>query len=488
MNFLKLLSVFLFFGMCLTGTFAGILPNNCSHLTGEEYTTCNSILEDSTLLREQKEYLYINVLEKQGELGSFDFVWNWNKNIFWTEPPKSVGVENDGIIKDAWVKIVAVEKSYFDLDETLWFVLPRGKIFVDYSYRIEIPSEKIPGDCATHYYLEEEMSKLQTNLDGVFLGNQKISEYDSSALNKEEILFESVLEVKTRLRIVHWREKKYCPTPFEWDCYTVCEKDSTSYAENGLLLKDSFGAVATVQNSNIEIFAEDSPALKKVIIFIESNELLNGFELHTKNNSFFLSETVFDLGILNSETIFVTKKKSSSKKMNGFVEFDYNATENMKRIVLGTTELENCFYRTYLDFEKTQVPCNITYLKKPFLRIETDKNSYDFNENTVVEIILTDENEKGLGGETVFLSAGKITNSAKTETDGEIDFTVPAHETKGIIIASFKGNKEHGSIEAVKRIALNKEDTESTGINAGVFFAIYYVVFLVGKKIFTGVI
>jgi hypothetical protein len=467
---------------------AGVLPANCSHLTESLAVDCSVILGDSMLSVEEKEDLYLNILADQGELGSFGFAWNFNEGIAWNGNPNSAVPVSDGVIRNAWVKIVGVSRSYFDLNKSEWFVSPVGQVLTEHNYRVEVPSGTLSGDCATYYELEYENAVFRVRLNGFDLGTNRISNYGVSEVNGLRVSFEGTLTVNTRLKIVHYAERLYKPFPWEWSWYTLCEYDRTSYQNNQVSVSDFFVAKTSVQNIEVETFVEENEGLSKLFVFVESGEPINFFGLSAGGSSFGCSETFFDLSSTDRETIFVSKNYEKTCKSRGFVVFDLNNFEGVRSFVLGAVSLENCFYTAITDFDEFAVPCNLIKLKEPVLVVETDSNSYDFGETVNASVLLLSENGLPLTGKRVVLRAGENNLIINTGFDGTALFSFPAQNSFGLITATFEGDKEYRSAEAVKRFALTKKDSADLGIDATIFFGAYYFVFLIGKKFLTGVL
>ena len=117
---------------------ASVLPGNCAQFSGEAQQDCQNILGDAGLSLAEKEDLYLNLVANQGRLPAHDFAWNWNNNISWASPPSSVVPMSNGIIKNAWVKVVAVDKSFFDLNAQQWFFAPSGRVLAEKEYNFAV--------------------------------------------------------------------------------------------------------------------------------------------------------------------------------------------------------------------------------------------------------------------------------------------------------------------------------------------------------------
>jgi len=472
-------------------TGASILPNDCNQFSDWKQEECQNILTDSSLSLEQKQDLYLNLLNSQEKLASYDFVWSWNESLQWIEPPATAPQESSGIIQNAWVKIVSVDKGYFDLEKQEWFVQPTGQILTEHDYSIEVPSGTEGDDCQTNYSLEILNNALAIELNGANIGNQRITQYFSSATNNGQMNFAITLSLQTRLIVDHYKEIETCDLdPRYWDngCRTTCKYEFTEERFDSVNPRDEFNSKAKDQSINVETFLEENPGLNKITIKLNSDEPINEFFLEAGENFFSFSESNFDLQVTEDGILFVTKQLENSDNYKNFVKLSFVRSANTKEIVLATTSWENCSQTITTDFLETQSECNLIRLEPVQIKIVTDENSFDFKDQVELSIELLNQSLEPMPNENVVIGMGEDSINLTTDSEGMANISLPASQNKGVFLASFLGSQTHRPQTTVKRVALQDEQSfESSQLLVG-FFGAYYFVFLIAKKLMAGAI
>jgi len=181
------------------------LALNCNYLNGFEKDTCNQI-NGLPLSEEEKQITLTASLEQDRSMPKHDFIESWNNQIEMADAPENVSTRNEGVIKDAWVKIADVMPSVIE-NNTL-YVDNSGKIQSFYNYRIEIPSGTASGDCSTSYSLVSQNVQLNLFLNNVLVGNDKISNYQTS--ENENLNFLAQLTINAQTKIDHSQNYQYC--------------------------------------------------------------------------------------------------------------------------------------------------------------------------------------------------------------------------------------------------------------------------------------
>ena len=139
-----LLFILLFFS--LQG-FASSIPLNCDSFQEWQKQECEQILNDGSLSLEEEKDLFLNLRFSQEELPLYDEIWNYNSGLNFYASPNNVEVKETRVFKDAWLKIASIDKSFFDLNNQKWFLQKQGRVLTAYNFRVEVPSEIMPGDC-----------------------------------------------------------------------------------------------------------------------------------------------------------------------------------------------------------------------------------------------------------------------------------------------------------------------------------------------------
>ncbi len=462
---------------------ASILPGNCSQFSGEAQQDCQNILSDSSLSLSEKEDLYLNLIANQSRLPSHDFAWNWNQSITWASTPANVVPQSNGIIKNAWVKIVAVDKSFFDLNKQEWFFSLSGRVLVEKKHSIELPQDPLPGDCRTDYAYELLEDSLSVKLNGLNIGSSRVSNYFTSLGDGAQMVFSVSFIVRAKLIMQRYRLTQQCFW-FGRDlfCTNNCLPYATEYRVDSVNASDSFTGKARVENIDFRVAVENAP-LKKVFLSIDSDKEINFFELNFGSNSFGFGESVFDLNFTRDGIVFVTRNNKQQKELQGLIELDANTTA--KRFVFVAPSVESCSVKLFTVFEEKDLACNLVELQPVKLEVETDANSYDFNRQIVVKVNLSDSFGTILSNKKVLLRAGESTELV-TDSSGVAQAIVSAGDSKGVIAVDFAADGEFGSSSAVKRVALFNSESLGGAEQVAGFFGAYYFVFLIAKKFWIG--
>lgn len=487
MNLPKEIVIFLLVSSLLPFARASVLPSDCSHLGGWQQGECSNILADASLSLAQKEDLYLNLLESQELLPSHEFALNWNRQLQFNGPPTGAEVQNSGVIKDAWAKMVSVHKSFFDLNLGKWFAEPNGLILSAYGYSIELPKESEAGDCKTIYSLENKSENKRVFVNGLKAGEGEEVSYSSASANGQEMAFDSELSVWAQVKVDHYKEVQVCVWAGgifpHYECHSVCQFSHTEYRDYSVSAKDSFKATALVAGPGIKMVLEEFPAYRKYKLLVEPSEPLNELVFSVGENTFSLSETNFDVNTSQDGIVFVERNQKFGRQTKGFDRLDFNATEQGYYAELGTTSGEACKLTLFTDFEEKQLPCNPMLAKPTKLEIETDANVFDSNQLVGVRLKLKDSEGMPLPGKELQLLYGTKQETLTTNEDGIAEAKVSAADSLGYLQASFEPKdielKESG---AVKRASVQNLKAWGTSAQVLGFFGSYYLIFLLVKK------
>ena len=458
-----------------------LVPIDCSKFSGWQASDCSNIVSDGSLSAAQKQDLYLNLVSNQGELAPFGFIENWNKSLEWGTPPESAVKQGNGIIVDAWVKIVSIEKSYFDLNSNEWFGEPSGELIAAKGYSIQYPPAPLPLDCRTDFSHTVTESLLAT-LNGSQIGNTAISAYSTGLLGGAPMVFQAAYSVNAELKTEHFREQEHCNALT--GCFSSCDYYGTDYTDFSVNPEDSFSVIAKTEKPSAKIFVDEGPGINTATIKLFSVEPLNGFELNIGKNKFEFSESIFDINASSDGVLFATKSFKESKKMNGFVGLGF-AKENAERtIFLAYKNTGQCTYRIIADFFEIFEPCNEARLKPVNLFIDANLNGKDFESTALVTVTLSDDSNAPLFGKKIIF--GENGKEAITNANGAVENIVKLGSTNGVITARFDGDEEFAPSKAVKRVALENEQSFETTKAVLVFFGAYYFIFLIAKKVVSG--
>lgn len=456
---------------------------NCSR-TGVDAGECSKILSDTSLSQAEKEDLYLNLLIDQNTIPDYESLWAFNKALEFSEIPEAAQSESNGIIQNAWLKIIALEKSYFDSNSGEWRAFPEGQILTAYSYALQIPDEKESGDCATYYSYALQEEDLRISLNGEEFGTQKISSYSADAQAKR-LDFSAKLKLKAELTTTHYKLKEKCRQDGEYRyCTTNCEYSHTTQRQDTVNLKDEFSAEAPAKELKVEVARSESKALNEVKF---SAEGINSIELGIGKSTFRYSNSIFGLGTTEFGALYAVKSSNIAQKtIKGFTEFrpDANSGANAIYADLGTTEEGNCALLAFSDFEEIDLSekCNSTKLEKPILLLSSEKQAYDANEAIKISASLSDESGAPIEGREIALNYGSGALLGTTGASGTADFEIPPGSAVGALLAYSEGDMQYSDATAEKRFALVNSESWSTGFGVLGFVLVYYLMFLIAKR------
>ncbi|MDO8647548.1 MAG: hypothetical protein Q7R70_03975 [Candidatus Diapherotrites archaeon] len=454
----------------MIGSFAtAISESDCSRFNDWKLEECQKIFQDSSLNTEQQQDLFFNLSNEQGELGSFSSVFEWNKNLSFTQPPRSITPASNGIIQNAWVKVISVENSFFDLNSNEWFAKPAGQEFSNYGFSIVLPSSTQSWDCQTNYSYDSLSESLQTFLNNQLLGNSKDVSYNITSKDYGTLNFETRLSLSARLRTDHYKLTQHRFYDYYW---TTCDFDNTEYQTDSVNIIDSFNAKTVIENFKTELLLEDSNNLKTLTILLDSNAPINNFKLSSNTGSFEFSEANFDLNSDLDGVLFVTRRSEFTEHVNGFLELDSNFSQSSRKIRLGTTSLENCQQTITSSFEQNTQECNIKTLKRAVLQFDTDLNVLKLSDNA----------GNPLPFKTINVSAGSKSSTLITDSQGQVPIDFNSQESNGLITASFQDSEFYGA--ATLRTAQIDNQSLNILIGAFGFLAAYFFIFLIARHAF----
>lgn len=252
---MKTATIFFLFFLMLPAA----LAFDCNLLEGKEKELCEEIGK-LAVTEEEKDLLISDIFYSGKEYPNHDFVYYWNTKLNIEKAPEGIKTENEGYIKNAWLKILAVMPSVLEYGQLL--CSDKGKILTKYNYDIEIPTSTKWGDCRTEYEPYYEKANLKIYLNNNLIGYNEITSFNTN----KDASFKAVLNIeqKTKIHRYKWNEyccreekkceEKYCKTKngrkicykkCKTYCAEYCKKCEYSYTEfktNSLTLTDTFKA------------------------------------------------------------------------------------------------------------------------------------------------------------------------------------------------------------------------------------------------------
>ena len=239
-----------------------------------EQESCLVIQNDLELTPEEKEELYNAIIST--EFPDYEFTYNYNTNIEFTDPPEDIQTISSMHVKNAWMKIITAMPSIL-IDNNL-YSQEQGEILTAYNYDIELPSGIQGNDCRTTYSISEQTEHLNIYQNNNLIGNDLLQEYTIS----QDSLFTTELTITVEVRVKHYQGHQghcnigeYCPTS--------CQYSHSNSQTSVITLEDE-----------LDLYYYNEKPLGEIILL---DELYNSY------HGYILAEnyTALDLEFQNSE-------------------------------------------------------------------------------------------------------------------------------------------------------------------------------------------
>ena len=371
-----MLAVALFLGL------SPVVALDCSHLDASQTELCNMIDSiDGT--QEEKEALTTLALYGNRVIPNHDFVAFWNTRLQVVEAPQGVSKQNEGIIKDAWIKILTVMPSVIEGNK--FYCDKNGKVQSDYNYRIELPTGTESGDCRTDYSLERSNPYLYVYSNDNLIGNEKLTSFDTNV--EGDIQFKAQLAIDAVTKIDHYQENRYCCRWRNGECRrycTSCDYASTEIKTDNLQISDALNAeVEQEQPKGKFTILDRTRSIKGRVEASNFTRLTLDFNQSSYQKSLYVYDFVYSLPPYNIITLRA-KHYIEKKSSNIYIE-----PLNSSAFLFTVANANNCKFNLYTHFHQTVIPCDNLYEKKN-ISIKTDKRSYFVNE--IINVTLIPDN------------------------------------------------------------------------------------------------
>lgn len=458
---------------------ASILPTDCS-LAPVNYTECQNIISDTSLSLTEKQDLYLNLLNPQTDLPNYDFIWNWNNQITFSNPPETITPTSSGTIQNTWLKIVGINKSVYDLNQQKWFVEPNGQIQVAKHYDLQLPSATLPGECQTTYSHAIQNDQLTVFANNQISGNSNVTSYNFDLPDQSDLNFRAVWNIADKLTTNHYQSQRHCFfNGWNWSCWYQCDFINSTVDNYSVNLEDRLPATVLKPEFQIQTAIDPKNPNPKIYLNVESNELLNEVSLEQNGKNFSTSAARYDLNtsLPPYGSLFAIRIPEQKIKSN-FLILD----QNQNKFVLSTDSTNDCQLTVATDFEETSQSCNATQLKKTRIELSTDQNQFDTNQTIQVQAKLVDDQNQVLPGKTLEFSSKNTVENVSTNENGVANWSIPANESNGVIFANFMADAGLASSQNTLRVAVSDSDLTPKAYNVTVFFLAYFVLFSLAKR------
>jgi len=132
--------------------------------------------------------------------GMIDDTYAWNTQFIVHDLPEGTRIVNDGVVRNAWIRIFAVMPSAYQ-NETL--LSPGyGTVVAKGAYTVEKPTGTERGDCKTTYPRLDHNSEIQHTLNDKAIGTGETARFNTTASMFD---IHASLVIHTELTVKHYR-------------------------------------------------------------------------------------------------------------------------------------------------------------------------------------------------------------------------------------------------------------------------------------------
>ena len=161
----------------------------------------------------------VEVLFYDNEIPKHEEVFNFNNNQV-----VSLDRKSDGVIKDAYLKLLPVSPSVL-IDDKL-YLTDKGKVVAKYNHRFELPSGTQSGDCRTTYEFTDQFSDVNVYINDIKIGNGVINSFSEINLIHDSTAdVNAEYEIWAEYLVGHYYENRYCA---DWDY----DEDGRKYCDD----------------------------------------------------------------------------------------------------------------------------------------------------------------------------------------------------------------------------------------------------------------
>jgi hypothetical protein len=172
-------------------------------------------------------------------------IWDYNldRSLTATEPPQEVNQSDGSGVRDAWVKILALDKLILDSETNSSYASNQGKVLTKYGFTPRCPpSYYCWPDCyGIRYELAGYSEEYSLYANGILQGTYAIQDY-AIPENSSTLELEATLEIEVRCRKYHLRwvldennQPEYCTEEYDGiETYKANFADKKTYGLIGL--------------------------------------------------------------------------------------------------------------------------------------------------------------------------------------------------------------------------------------------------------------
>jgi len=262
------------------------------------------------------------------------------------------------------LKIITLMPSI--LENNTLYGSAQGKLMSAFNYDVELPTEKLPGDCKTTYSLVSNTNNLDVSLNNNLIGHDKLTSFTLS--EPEDLNFQSIFNIQVKYKIKHYELNN-----------GSCDYSYSEYKTDNLQLTDTFFAIVyrKVPESSFKITEKILDTTKG---FLEANNYTK-LVLSFSNSSFEKRKYVYHLNYSLLYYVLTIRAEPFNETIinNIFIE------EQNDKFLFSVKDADNCQIKLYNHFGSITKPCDTSY-SGINLSITTDKLNYYENETIKVNI------------------------------------------------------------------------------------------------------
>jgi hypothetical protein len=346
----------------------------CSNFDGEDFNSCNSI-NNAELSPEEKNSLISNMLYSSSYLPNHDLIYDWNTKLQ-IEQHENAVLYNNGFIKNAWLKILAVMPSVLE-NESL-YAPSDAKLLTAYNYKVEVPknyySSGYPktnkGDCK-RIYSKPDVNAL------LYVNNKLAEKLNPLAISRDSEI-KARLSITANTKIEHYRWRRYCCARNENGCTRYCSKCVLRDRE------DKQDRVNIEDSINVKHYDKEQDADLTVINSYNGNIKVNldfpdSVDADFGDSQYKFYKYFYDV-VSDGYTLTLRAKQIDNEKIK-------NIFQDNESLIL--KKPDDCRIKFWNHFFSKEESCDLDY-EKIGLLIETDKLSYKTDEKISVNIFPSD--------------------------------------------------------------------------------------------------
>lgn len=346
--------IFFFFVLCVPS----VIAVDCNYFTHKDY--CVQI-QNSNISNSEKEYLLGNIMSDNHNTPDHALVNAWNKNIPTDIKPEGVLTADKGVIRNAWVKMLAVTPSVL-LNGTL-LIDTNGKVLTGFKHEVVIPTSVDSGDCKTYRMLQSNTEVLRVYANNMLQGNGHSVSYTASG----NVTFKAVYDIAVTTKVDHykWYDNYY---------YKTCKYHHTTYTTETLSLTDFItGKVDdTLLEANFVITNQYLNTTKATFYFSDAVNTHLSFKDATFQQHNYAFSTIMTLAPLN---VLVMKAEPLQ------TQEQQNLIYNENEVVVADTK--GCQITQSNFFHDKIIYCNLNFTQEEII-VTTDKTVY--NEDEIIHV------------------------------------------------------------------------------------------------------